>query len=98
MCSDKRFYRAPEVYHGADSAEKFLDHVLNEAAELRALLKKKMLMKKLTREQWREYNTTHTCHICKKNIKSDEKKVRDHDHLTGEYRGPAHTYVTCNIV
>ena len=95
VCSDKRFYRAPEVYHGADSAEKFLDHVLNEAAELRALLKKKMLMKKLTREQWREYNTTHTCHICKKNIKSDEKKVRDHDHLTGEYRGPAHNI--CNL-
>ena len=68
---------------------------MNEPAELRAILKKKMPMKKLTVEQWREYNTTHTCYICRKNIKPDEKKVRDHDHLTGEYRGPAHNL--CNL-
>ena len=41
VCSDKRFYHAPEVYHGADSAEKFLDRVLSEAAQLREILKKK---------------------------------------------------------
>ena len=94
VCSDKRFHRAPELYHGPDSAEKFLDHIINEATELRALLNKKMLMKKLTAEQQCEYNTTHICHICMKNIKPDEKKVCDHDHLTGEYRG---AFVIYNI-
>ena len=33
------------------------------------------------------------CRVCEKNIESD--KVRDHCHLTGKYRGPAHN--TCNI-
>ena len=33
------------------------------------------------------------CRFCEKNFKSD--KVRDHCHLTGKYRGPAHN--TCNI-
>ena len=95
VCSDKRFYRAPEVYHGADSAEKFLDRVLSEAAELREIRKKKIPMIRLTPKEWREHHHTRMCHICKKDIKSDERKVRYHDHLTGEYRGAAHS--SCNL-
>ena len=33
--------------------------------------------------------------ICAKPFKSEDKKVCDHDHLTGEYRGPAHN--SCNL-
>ena len=39
------------------------------------------------------YKNNNTCRFCEKEILSD--KVRDHCHLTGEYRGPAHN--TCNI-
>ncbi|WP_143442536.1 endonuclease domain-containing protein, partial [Klebsiella pneumoniae] len=35
------------------------------------------------------------CFICENTFTLDNIKVRDHDHLTGEYRGPACN--TCNI-
>ena len=40
-----------------------------------------------------DYRKSKICRFCEKNIESD--KVRDHCHLTGKYRGPAHK--TCNI-
>ena len=45
-------------------------------------------MKRLTQEQWREYNNATNCSICTKPLMSADKKVRDHNHLAGEYRGP----------
>ena len=52
-------------------------------------------MKRLTQVQWREYNNATNCSICIKPFMSADKKVRDQDHLTGEYRGPAHN--ACNL-
>ena len=40
-----------------------------------------------------EYRNGNVCRFCEKEILSD--KVRDHCHLTGKYRGPAHN--KCNI-
>ena len=40
-----------------------------------------------------DYRNNNICRFCEKEILSD--KVRDHCHLIGEYRGPAHN--TCNI-
>ena len=39
------------------------------------------------------YRKDKICRFCEKNIECD--KVRDHCHLTGKYRGPAHRI--CNI-
>ena len=40
-----------------------------------------------------KYRNNNICRFCEKFIESD--KVRDHCHLTGDYRGPAHS--KCNI-
>ena len=40
-----------------------------------------------------EFRNDNVCRFCEKEILSD--KVRDHCHLTGDYRGPAHS--KCNI-
>ena len=44
-------------------------------------------------EEDEDYRNNKICRFCEKNIESD--KVRDHCHLTGKYRGPAHS--KCNI-
>ena len=44
------------------------------------------------------FKKTDVCHICESTISKDSKnnyKVKDHDHLTGKFRGPAHN--TCNL-
>ena len=52
--------------------------------------KKDIIMKEEDDEDYRKNNI---CRFCEKFIESD--KVRDHCHLTGKYRGPAHS--KCNI-
>ena len=47
-------------------------------------------MKPLTDKQNREYEKAETCYICHDPFHGKaKKKVRDHDHSTGEYLGPA---------
>lgn len=65
-----------QMYIGKDAAEKFIDWTSKICDHLIGLGKQNM--KPLTREQWRIYNETKNCNIC--------KKVKDHDHFTGEFR------------
>ena len=46
----------------------------------------------MTEENDKDFKNSNICRFCETNFESD--KVRDHCHLTGKYRGPAHT--TCN--
>ena len=52
-------------------------------------------MKSLTREQLRKFNRATTCHICLKEFKKGDIKVRDHCHNARKYREPAHRI--CNL-
>ena len=78
-----------------DVAEKFLEQVLATATICRQHLANKIPMKQLAQEQWSEYNNATNCSIYAKPFMSADKKVRDHDHLMGEYRGLAHN--ACNL-
>ena len=49
----------------------------------------------LTSEQSEEFNLVTICHICKKTFEKGEEKVKDHDHITGNYRGAADN--ECNL-
>ena len=53
-------------------------------------------MTELTAEQNKAHREAETCHICLKAFDDPEnRKVRDHCHYTGLYRGAAHN--TCNL-
>ena len=89
-CSDEWYFEPLQVNIGEDAAEKFLDQVLAAATICRQHLANNIPMKQLTKEQWREYNNVTNCSICTKPFKSADKNVCDDEHLTGEYRSPAH--------
>ncbi|KYN14583.1 hypothetical protein ALC57_13217, partial [Trachymyrmex cornetzi] len=52
-------------------------------------------METLSKQQQVAYRTATRCHICGKLFAPDDTRVRDHCHLTGRYRGPAHS--NCNL-
>ncbi|XP_055388367.1 uncharacterized protein LOC129616887 [Condylostylus longicornis] len=52
-------------------------------------------MDKLTEEQNKDFESAKLCHICEGKFDHSDQKVRDHCHLTGKFRGPAHE--GCNL-
>ena len=52
-------------------------------------------MEPLTKAQWKDYKGVSSCHICFKPFKEDNRKVGDHYHYNGIYRGVAH--LLCNL-
>ena len=84
------YYKSPLGY---DNIDWFVDEVIkleNKMAFYFKNTKKDIIM---TREDEEDYRNNDICRFCEKFIESD--KVRDHCHLTGKYRGPAHS--KCNI-
>ena len=49
----------------------------------------------LTKKDWEDFKNATKCWICQKEFEEDDKKVRDHCHFTGKYRGAAHN--SCNL-
>ena len=52
-------------------------------------------MEPLTKAQWKDYKCASSCHICFKPFKEGNRKVKDHCHYSGIYRGVAHSL--CNL-
>ena len=71
----------------------FKDILLVSDKILERLKEKKKLY--MTSENCAHYDSTDKCHICEEEIMDPREKVRDHCHLTGKYRGPAHKW--CNL-
>ena len=46
-------------------------------------------------EDEKRFQSSNKCWICNKLFTDEDKKVRDHDHITGRYRGSPHS--DCNI-
>ena len=61
----------------------------------RIMYRKKKEMIPLTDEENRSYENQKRRHVCRKLFTKDDKKVRDHCHFTGKYRGTAHSM--CNM-
>ena len=84
-------------YHKSPLGYNNVEWFVNEAIKLENKMafnfkktKKDIIMAEKNEE---DFKNIYICRFCEKNIESE--KVRDHCHLTGKYRGPAHN--TCNI-
>jgi hypothetical protein len=101
--TDSRFFKEPYVYVGENSAEKFIDYILETSREIRGIYKNKIPMKPLTADELQHHNLKTKCYLCEVDFVSDPRaenyiqnsKVRDHCHITGSYRGAAHSI--CNL-
>ena len=49
----------------------------------------------MSKEEKEQFKSSNTCWICEKLIDDDDGKVRDHCHITGKFKGSAHS--SCNI-
>jgi hypothetical protein len=83
-----------QLYRGEDSVKHFINNLLEYGDKIRDILDRKTPMY-ITPEQQKDFRKCKVCHICEKPIQKGEKKVRDHDHISGLYRGCAHE--GCNI-
>lgn len=88
-----------KIYRGTKPASKLIEDLLLEQKRIEAILYDQTYVSVddmiISDEQIRTYNKTNICHICNKAIEDDDVKVRDHCHITGQYRGPAHS--KCNV-
>ena len=82
-------------YRGDDAISRFCKEIRAIAYEKISFYKRQMI--ELTLEERKEYKDATYCHIYKKVFgdKKKHRKVRDHDHYTGKYRGATHSI--CNL-
>ncbi|KYN22392.1 hypothetical protein ALC57_05204 [Trachymyrmex cornetzi] len=71
------------------------EELKNLAHRVKDIVSANVPMEALSKQQWEAYRTATRCHICEKPFASNDTQVRDHCHLIGRYRGPAHT--NCNL-
>lgn len=84
-----------KLFEGKDIVRRFVESLDWESTKIKKELQTNIPMEDLTDEENEEFIKSECCHICNKKYKKTDKKVRDHDHLTGKYRGSAHN--RCNL-
>ena len=97
VCHDNEKLSKPyKMFRGKDAITKLFEALFEEEKEILEHMKR---FKKsdiiMTREQVKEYNEATTCYICDGVFTHHNKKVRDHNHVNGKYRGAAHD--KCNL-
>lgn len=80
------------TYRGEDAVEKFMDHMVKLKEKLVSILRNPKPMNLSDQESESFLKATHCC-ICKDQLGNDT--VRDHCHVTGKFRGAAHS--SCNL-
>lgn len=85
-----------EIYRGPNCAQNFITFLEREVLLLYfKYLKVNKKINSLTELEKLQYTYANECYLCDKPILNEKDKVADHCHITGNYRGPAHSI--CNL-
>ena len=96
VCIDNRFSKLIVVYRDKNAAFEFIRAILKESKYCKKIRKKHFNENLIMSEEEEQlFQKSNSCHICKKLINNDDKKVRDHCHVTGKFRGAVHR--SCNV-
>ncbi|GFW51080.1 uncharacterized protein TNCV_3593621 [Trichonephila clavipes] len=89
---DGTMVKPPTVFRGKNAIDQFLTKLLDEEKSILDILRfVKPMVFSMTDEE--NFKSSTLCSICENPLNGDA--VRDHDHLTGAYRGAAHN--RCNL-
>ena len=96
-CVDEKIYEGKTVLYtmekeGEDISKKFVECLEEDLKEVYEILKTNVPMR-LTEKDEENFQNAENCYACKHELGDD--RVRDHCHLTGKYRGAAHS--KCNL-
>ena len=93
-CFDDNVYK-PKLrkYTGEDAIEKFVEWIEEDVKEIANIPVSEMIFGS---DELNQFNNTTKCWICKGEFDDTvDKKVKDHCHYTGRFRGAAHN--SCNL-
>ena len=102
ICSFDKTKNIYNFYRGKDCNERFCKNVKELAIEISNYKEQEIIP--LTDKELKFYERQKVCHICKKWFCYDKdedsefklfRKVKDHCHFTGKFRGAAHN--VCNL-
>ena len=78
-----------------DVSRKFVEMLEEDIKNIHKQFNFAKKMVNLTTKEQTEFKKAKICWICQKRFNEKDKKVRDHDHFTGKFRGAAHNQ--CNL-
>ena len=95
-CYDHESTKPVQIYRGENAVYKFMENMLEEVNWCKSKMKKHFNKPlKMTEENKIDFQKALKCHICDKHYTAKDLRVRDHCHITGEFRGSAHQ--DCNL-
>ncbi|XP_071575625.1 uncharacterized protein [Temnothorax nylanderi] len=80
---------------GEDCVSWFVNELKVIAHRAKTILSTNVTMAELTLDETENFWSATNRHICERPFESEDRRVHDHCHLTGRYRGPAHP--RCNL-
>ena len=78
-----------------DVSQKFIEMLEEDIKKIYKEFHFSKKMLPLTKKEQSEFKNAKICWICQKKYSEKDRKVRDHDHFTGKFRGAAHN--SCNL-
>ena len=74
-----------------------IENLLKEQKEIKKKIIKQNFNKEMIipKKEQNDFKNAQSCHICNKEYNNEDVLVRDNCHVTGKYRGSAHT--DCNL-
>ena len=95
-CYDDKYSKPVQIHRGANAVHKFMENMLEEVNWCKSIMKKHFNKPlEMTKENEIDFQKATKCHICDQQYTDKDIRVRDHCHITGEFRGSAHQ--DCNL-